>query len=564
MLQFLRREITSIHAAALLVGAAGLLSRLLGLIRDRLLAAEFGASRTLDIYYAAFQIPDFLYTLFLVGAGSAAILPIFLELWRHDRERAERFIGGLLTLFSTAAVVLSAGVAIFAPFLSHLIVPGFDPASRQTLVLMTRIMMLSPLFLGLSNIFSSVVQAERRFVVFALTSIFYNFGIIFGILVFVPLWGSAGLAWGVALGAFLHMLVQVPTLRNLGLRPRFGAMRSIPELRRVFSVSVPRVLALSLDQIVMIILVSLGSLLAAGNISVFRFADNIRYIPIGIFGVSYAIAAFPKLTEAALSRAKNSFISDLNASISTILFWVVPLAVMIVLLRAHIVRILLGAGEFSWNDTRLTAAVLAIFSVSILCQSLTPILLRAFYAIGNTRLPFIVSLFTAAFTAISAPFFMTLFTSGRISAHLFASLLKVGDIPDVGVLGLAVAFALGTVLYVILLWLALAAEARKFFGAPLLYPEFTPIFRTVFSALMAGVAGYGILHLLSLEISLSTFWGVFIETVLTFVPSMLFYGGMMYMMGSPEIEGLILIFRRKMFRGTELPAPIEDSVSSLK
>lgn len=564
MLQFLRREISSIHAAALLVGAAGLLSRALGLLRDRLLAADFGASRTLDIYYASFQIPDFLFTVFLIGAGSAAILPMFLEYWGKDRKSAESFVGSLLSMFALGAAILSIGAAIFAEPISYLTAPGFDAESRKLLVQMTRVMMLSPVFLGISSILSVVVQAERRFFIFVLTSIFYNIGIILGILFFVPRWGVPGLAFGVVLGALLHLLIQIPALSAVGFRPRLASPRSIPGISRVFSLSVPRVLALSLDQIVSIILISLGSLLAAGNIAVFQFSNNLRYLPIGIIGVSYAIAAFPKLSEAALKKSKGQFFEDLRASAVTVLFWVVPLVFFMVLLRAHIVRLALGAGQFTWEDTRLTAAALAVFSVSIICESLTPLLLRSFYALGNTRFPMLASLFTAIFISLSAPFFLRLFTSGRISGHLIASLLKVGDIPGVGVLGLALAFSVGTVLYVILLALGLSREIRIYFGAPMAYPGTLPILRIFFAALMAAVLGYGVLYLLSLVISLSTFWGVFTEAALTFTAAALFYAGLSYVMGSPEIESFLEVFRRRLVSPAEIPTSVEDPKPTLK
>ncbi|MBI2097229.1 MAG: hypothetical protein HYT40_03745, partial [Candidatus Sungbacteria bacterium] len=399
----------------------------------------------------------------------------------------------------------------------------------------------------------------KKKLAFALTAVFYNLGIIAGILFFVPVWGPIGLAWGVALGAFLHLSIQFPVLARLNFRPRFVSLKHTPGLRQVFLLSLPRVFALSLNQIIIIILVSLGSLLSAGSITIFQFSNNLRYLPIGIFGVSYAIAAFPKLTEAALKKSKEVFYADLGAVVETILFWVVPLAGFTVLLRAHIVRLALGAGLFGWSDTRLTAAALAIFAISMIAEALAPILIRAFYAIGNTRLPLVVSLFTALFVVTSAPLLLSLFTSRRISGKFVASFLKVGDLSDVGVLGLVLAFTLGSIVHVTLLALALSFETRRYFNGSVANGMRLAVLRTGIAALAATLVGYGVLYLLSFLISLSTFWGVLGEASITFLVGASFYAALMYVMGSEEMRSIIVAIRQKTFRSASLLTEISEN-----
>ncbi|MBI3627477.1 MAG: murein biosynthesis integral membrane protein MurJ [Candidatus Sungbacteria bacterium] len=565
VLPFWKKEISSIHAAAFLIGAAGFLSRILGLFRDRLLASHYGASRTLDIYYASFQIPDFLYTLFLIGAASAAILPTFISIWERDKKKAEEFIGGLLIIFSLAAALVSLIVAIFAPFIVRLVAPGFDPASRALMITMTRIMMISPIFLGVSNIFSSVIQANRQFIVFALTSILYNLGIIIGILAFVPVFGPQGLAYGVILGAFLHMAVQIPALGALSFRPQFLSFKKIPEIKNVFLVSIPRVAALSLDQIISVMLVALASTLAAGSVAVFRLADNLRFIPVGIFGVSYSVAGFSRLAEHAAKKSKEGFFEDLSALIESILFWVVPLACFLLILRAHVVRLALGAGHFSWVDTRLTAATLAILAFAIIGESLATLFIRSFYAIGNTKLPFFTSLFTTVFVIGLAPFLLTLFTTHRASGKLIADLLKVGDLHDVGVLGLALAFALGDLLDLIFLWVALSRESKKYFGGggiPL--KTLASGLKIIFASIAATFIGYGVLYLLSLYIPLDTFLHVLLQGGATFMVAAAFYTGIMYMLGSEQVNAFIEPFRRRLIKPAILPQEIDEDRAAFR
>ena len=236
----------SIHAAALTIGAAGLLSRILGIFRDRLLAAHFGATRTLDIYYAAFQIPDFLFTVFLLGAASAAIIPVLADMEVRDRGRAHLFVRELVTVFFVGSVAVWGAALFLAPHIAGYLVPGFGGEDRALMIVLTRIMMASPVLLGMSNIISAVLQAHRRFLAFALSSVFYNLGIIAGILFFLPRWGAPGLAAGVLLGAGLHLLVQMPAFYSLG----FGFLLAWPGfLRRGLSASVRKVIALSLPRV---------------------------------------------------------------------------------------------------------------------------------------------------------------------------------------------------------------------------------------------------------------------------------------------------------------------------
>ena len=558
VLRLLQKEIPSIHGAAFLIGAAGFLSRLLGIFRDRLLASQFGASRTLDVYYASFQIPDFVFTVFLVGAASAAIIPLFLKFSDEGWGKAEKLIGGLLSVFSVGAVIIAGGVAVFASALVSVIAPGFSPAEHELMTQMTRIMMMSPVFLGFSNIIAAVMQARRQFLVFALTAIVYNVGIILGILFFVPIMGARGLAWGVVLGAVLHLAIQIPVLWRVKFRPIFTSWYQIQGLSEVFMLSLPRVFALSLNQLMMLILVALGSLLAAGSIAIFQFSNNLRYLPIGIFGVSYAIAAFPKLTEAALKKSGKEFSRDLNAMVETILFWVVPLAFLTVVLRAHIVRLGLGAGYFSWGDTRLTAAALAILSVTMIAEALSPLFIRAFYALGNTRLPFAASLLTVLVVAGSAPFLLSLFTGHRLSGQWIADFLKVGDLPDVAVLGLVMALALGAAVQMAMLGFALNFEMKKFFGASVKNDMVTALLRTVFAAGLAAFVGYGTLYILSFWVSLATFWGVFLQAAGTFLASAVCYAGIMYFGGSEEVRSVVEAFKKHALSQSALPESIDD------
>ena len=216
--KFLNEKPTqSIAAAAFIISLAGIASRILGLFRDRILAGQFGAGDTLDAYYAAFRIPDLIYNLMIVGALSAAFIPIFTEYIADKKEEdAWRFSSGMLSLqiffMGTVSLILIA----VAPWMMKIITPGFSGEKMDLTVQLTRIMFLSPLLLGISGIYGGILVSFKKFLIYSLAPIFYNVGIIIGVVFFVKFWGPVGLAWGVVLGALFHMLLQYPSVKFSG------------------------------------------------------------------------------------------------------------------------------------------------------------------------------------------------------------------------------------------------------------------------------------------------------------------------------------------------------------
>lgn len=562
-LDFLDHEISNIHSAALILGAAGLLSRILGVFRDRLLAGSFGAGRELDAYYAAFQIPDFMSTLFLLGAGTAAILPMFQEDLTQNREEARRLISHLSLLFLVGSALLALVAFFLSPYIMRLVAPGFSESERSLAILLTRIMLLSPIFLGLSNIFSSVVQSFQRFLSYALAPVLYNAGIIIGIVWLVPFMGTAGLGAGVALGAVLHFLTQFQTIARLGFTPRFsphfkdfveswGSTLFSGKVRRVAALSFPRVLSVSISQITLLILVAIGSTLAEGSISVFQLARNLFYVPIGIFGVSYAVALFPRLSTAYIKKDAREFYHELFWGIRTILFWLAPSLVLFIVLRAHIVRVALGAGLFSWEDTRLSAAVLAAFSLAMLAEGLASLLIKGYYALENTWLPLVIN-FGASIVSLGLALTFTFVLAGRSEfAGMLATLFRISDLPHPEVLGLALGFSLGLLLNILFLYKALTRLASKVFQKSEYFPV-TAVVKIVFSALLAGATAYLVRVSFSETLPLITFAQVLGQGVLAGAAGFGVYFGALFLLKDEEIFSVWNSLRRRLFRVGALP-----------
>jgi len=193
------------------------MSRALGILRDRVLAGEFGAGSELDMYFAAFRIPDLLFNLLVLGALSAGFIPVFTT-YLSNKKKAWELVNIILNLIFVALVLITILLIILTPWLVKLITPGFSLEQLQITATLTRIMFLSPIFLAISGIFGSVLQSFKRFFIFSLAPIMYNVGIIIGALFFVPYLGIYGLAWGVVFGAMLHMAIQFPLIIYLGYR----------------------------------------------------------------------------------------------------------------------------------------------------------------------------------------------------------------------------------------------------------------------------------------------------------------------------------------------------------
>lgn len=507
---FLHKEIRGLHQAALLLGTFSLLSQILALVRDKLLAYTFGASTTLDLYYASFRIPDFLFVTIGSLVSMSVLIPFIVDASEEGKESARKFLDNVFTFFLILICAVSAIVFFLMPYVVPKLFPGFGDGAKDTIIATTRILLLSPLFLGISNLLGSITQSHNRFFVYALAPLLYNLGIILGVLFFFPMFGIAGLVYGVVFGAILHVLIQVPSVWKLGLMPRIVWRPDFSLIRKVTLLSFPRTITLSISHIAIFFLLSFASLMAAGSISVFNLAFNLQSVPLSIIGVSYSLAAFPALSKLYSSGERDTFLSHFTTSARHIVFWSIPCAVVFVVLRAHMVRIILGAGNFDWTDTRLTAAALALFSFSLVFQCLVLLFVRGLYATGATGKPFYVNIVSGGAIILFSYISIHIFETVPTFRYFFEAIFKVPDVAGAKVLMLALGFTLGSLLDGVLMWILFA---RRF-------PEFSrPVFRTLFESVSASVI-MGFVIYLALRVfekffSLEHFWGLFLQASLS-------------------------------------------------
>ncbi len=496
-LSFLTTEVRGMQAAAYILALSSLTSSVLALLRDRLLAHLFGAGPQLDMYYVAFRIPDAVF----IGIGALVSAYMLIpEIARRDEEAQKKFLDPVGGGYSVFGAVVAAGGAFAAPAILHKFFPLLAAGSLADLVFLSRILLLQAVFLGFSNIAAAITQYKHRYTLYAISPIVYNLGIMFGALALYPHYGLPGLIWGVVVGAALHFAIQVPSILSDGFfrhLPRFTEARAFLDTIRL---SLPRALALSMNQLAFFGLLALAGSLSVGSISIFMFAYNLQAVPLSIIGASYATAAFPTLAYAFSRGESLEYLAQVAIAARQILFWSLPVIALTIVLRAHVVRAVLGTGAFDWTDTRLTAAALALFVVSLAAQGLTLLLLRALYAAGKTAIPFIVSGVTAALTLTLGVWLLAIF-SGEATTNFIEAFLRVQDVPGAEVLALAIAYSISSLVGASVLSLYFAGHFGQFF-----FEVGRSWWQALTAALAAGIASYATLYIIG-GLTLSTTFG---------------------------------------------------------
>ena len=390
----------SIQVGALLLALSSLLSRLLGLLRDAVFSGVFGVGSgggkyALDAYYLAFKIPDLLYTLLIFGALSAAFIPLYTELRiTNGQEKASHFGSQVLSVVMTLLVIFTVCAFFLAPYFIPLLAPGFTPEVQNLSVDLTRIMLLSPLFLGLSSIFQGIENAHKSFWGMALAPLLYNGSLIASAFFFGADHGVYALAWGVALGALLHLLVQIPGVFLTPFRFNWNLSFKTKEWKEFIKLAIPRIIGTSALQISVLSDAFLATLLPLGSLSLYAYAFNLQSLPYGIVAVAVSTAVFTSLSEQAGN--KEMYTKTLRDSVSAILYWVLPAIFGLFILREPIIQLFLERGAFTSESTQKTAELLAIFVWSALPQSIIPLFSRAFYSLKETWTPVAIALCSLA------------------------------------------------------------------------------------------------------------------------------------------------------------------------
>ena len=548
-------EIRGLHEAAYLLGFFALFSQILALIRDRLLASTFGAGHVLDVYYASFRIPDIIFVSVASLVSVYVLIPFLTEKEGEGKEEQRTFINSVFTVFTTLMLLISLIVFAFVPLLSRLLFPGLvDSPIFPELVMLTRVLLLQPLFLGLSNLFGSITQTRRRFLLYASGPLLYNIGIIGGILFLYPSFGIVGLAFGVVLGAVLHLLIQMPFIIADGFFPKVTLRPLWRDIRRVLRLSLPRTLALSANQLSLVILLGVASLLAAGSITIFNFAYNLQSVPLSIIGVSYSVAAFPTLARLFTNGERKLFLEQMISATRHIIFWSVPAIVLFVVLRAQIVRVILGGGVFDWTETRLVAAALALFVISLIAQGLSLLFVRGYYATGNTRTPLVVNLLGAILVVVFSVALLKLFNIFPTFRFFMEALLRVEGIEGTAILMLPLGYSLALFLNVVAFWFLFQRDFSSLWGA-----VSQTVLHSFGAAVLMGFVTHRLLSVFDNIFDIHTFIGIFLQGLLSGLLGIIVGIVLLFLLRNKEIREISSALHHKFWKSTVV-APEQESI----
>lgn len=551
ILEKITAPVRGLHQAAYWLAALTLASQVLALLRDRTFAHAFGAGETLDLYYAAFRVPDLMFAVVSSLVSAYILIP---RITGADRETTRRLLSESMTFLLVLGGSLCIVLAIYMPVFLQVLYPDLSAsAQREEFILLARILLAQPIILGVSGIIASVTQVNRRFVLFALSPVLYNLGIIFGAVALYPSWGLPGIGAGVILGSVAYAALNIPVVLSAGVLPRF-AVPTWSTMLPIVRDSIPRSLALGMGAITLLVLTALASRVGDGAVSVFTFASNLEAVPLALIGSSYAVAAFPALSEYA-QKNKEEFARILSAGARHIILWSVVFVGIIAVLRAHLVRVILGTGAFDWDDTRLTAALLAMLVAGLVAQGLVLLFSRALYAARKSWQPLLYQLASCALTIGLA--LLLLSSPESALALLLADLFKVGDVAGNSVLLIAFAAMVGQVF---LAALSLIGVARVAPGV--LTGLLQPLLGGLLAAVTGGVATYGMLAYLGEIAPLTTLVNVFTEGFIAGMVGLAASALTLYLIGNEEFKDIVNALHRLARPRVILPPSAEEPAKS--
>ncbi len=417
-----RRLAPSMARSAIIVSAAFILSRLLGLGREVILAKAFATGPEMDAYVSAFRIPDLLFLTVMSGAFGAAFIPVFGEfITKGDEVRAWRLASAVLTWSGITVVGLSIVMFIFARPLMYLVSPGFDKQTADIAVNLMRILLLSPVFLGLGIAAKGILEAQQQFTLPAIAPLIYNIAIIIGAQFFVKDYGIYAVGWAVIIGGFGHFMVQVPGLIRVGFKFKPTIDKQVDGLKEVVRLLGPRVVGLAAFQVNFIAVTAFASVSSTSHVSAINYSWQLLMLPHGVLALSISTVAFPALAALHSKGDQTGFRDLLDRTMRPLLFLTIPASVGLLLLRQPIVQALYERGNFDATSTNLVTAPLAWFAIGLVGYGITEILTRVFFATRDTMTPVMTGLLTIVLNIILCALFVGSMSQSGLALSLSAT-----------------------------------------------------------------------------------------------------------------------------------------------
>lgn len=574
-----------------------LVTKLLGFWKLRIFAQLFGASHELDIFWAAFTIPDIIFMVLVAGSINAAIIPILSDvLYDKGKESFNRLFQQLTFLFFATTFVILVTVFLFTPQITSWIVTNeyahnifnmsyrISTADYDLFIKMFRIGLLSPLFLSVSGFITAYLQVKKQFFVTSLAPLFYNVAMIVGSYVFVLYTdlGVTGIAYAAIAGSVIHLLVQVPLLskyykEDKAERLSLKGLFKEPNIIRALRLATPRMLGVLGEQFNTVVNTFISFTLTGGALSAYRFAYSLHLFPVNIIGSAVAQVSLPDFAKYCTKNQNGKFKKAFNDSIQLALYLVFPIVAVMLVLRVPIVRLIYGTGAFDWQDTILTSWTLALLSISIIGQTVVQIVLRAFYALKNTWLPLLAITLGIVINLLGAYLFTNFFSHyydwrpileqvwiqvAQANGDGVMSVLQsfIGDLAkwmttrgdsNYAVGGLALSLSLAYLVQMIVSLFLLNKKRKLISWNKTVYPTLLKVLNTLI--MMLGM--YFVFRLFDFQLDTSRTVYVIVLTIITSI-----YGLISYLIGSKifspgefaQVEKLLKSFNNRFRNGNNL------------
>lgn len=499
--------------AAFIIGATTLVSYILGLVRDRMLADKFDVSFATDAYYSAFLVPDMILNLFVAGALTGAFIPIFGDYIFDKKKDEEKLANIFLTYASLITIVVGGLMFLFAPQIIFFVFSENSIEQNSLIVDLTRILLISPVLFALSNTFGGILMSRKRFMSYALSPVLYNLGIILGIIFLSDQYGIYGMVWGSIFGLLMHLLIRLIDCMVVGYRFKPSLDFKDPGFLRIIKLMIPKTIGLVSIQINLWTYTIYGVLLVEGSIAAFNLARNFQSFPVSLFGIALAVAVFPYLSENVSTKNTKGFIRNLDKTLRQSIFLTLPSAIGMAVLASPFLWFVLGSGKFDENSLALTTLALLPFTLSIVFESVVALLARAFYAHKEVTKP---TIFAFVGMAVNVAFVALFYQNFEVAT-----------------------FGFGWFLFNFVQVILLGVYLRRFIKDFPWRKLFNSIAKIVFACAMM-VLGIYLVPLFGLGGNLMFLVQVLVGSVV--------YLGVAYIIGCSEIESLERIFKFLKFK----------------
>lgn len=525
----------SVKTAAIVLASSTLVSALLGIFRDRWLNSMYYDTYPagLDAYTAAFTVPDFLYFIITSGALAVTFIPVFNQrLVAGNKKSAWELSTSTLNFLALISFIASIFIMIFAdPLVRYIVAPGLNEQSMPLAINMMRVIAINPFLFSISTVLSSMQQAVKRFVFYAIAPALYNVGIIVGILVFtnginIFGWqifegGIMGVAIGVVFGALLQLFASIIGMVGIGFQYNFKIYWKNQGFRTVLKLLPTRSADQSIDYVMSILNTNLASRMGEQAIRAYQQAASLKSMPVNLIGVAISTAFFPKLSEDAASEDIEKFTDTFKQSLSTIVWISLPVAIIAFFIRGYVVNFIKNGG-----DPKI-ASVLGSFVIAIFFQSVFHIASRGFYARQNTKIPLILSIASFAVQLIFALIF---------SASGFG--------PE----GLAYALSISALVEVSLLLIILNKQMKgKIFDKTMI----SSLTRILIASAIAGMTSYALTKIMPLRAVDNSFLSTFPKFCVICAVSLLVYIGACVALKIEEVRPVINKVRQVLFKNVK-------------